>query len=94
MDRVKILHGKDTSIDMAVLQSVGYHGPGWWRYVLPGRGLLDWRKFLSAARSGGFDDVISIEHEDADFGWPRKDLESRKEGERTALSFLSKALVE
>ena len=94
MDRVKILHGKDALIDTAALQQAGYRGQGWWRYVLPGRGLLDWRKFLAAARSGGFDDVISIEHEDADFGWPRKDLEARKEGERTALSFLSNALVE
>lgn len=87
-DRIKILHGKDTAIDQAALQQVGYHGAGWWRYVLPGRGLIDWRKFLAAARAYGYDDVISIEHEDADFGWPRKDLEARKQGERQALAHL------
>lgn len=91
-DRVKILHGKDTLIDGARLQAVGYHGDGWWRYVLPGSGLLDWRKFLLQARAFGFDDVISIEHEDAAYGWPGKDLAARKEGERKGLAFLRQTL--
>jgi len=92
-DRVKILHGKDTIIDTRRLQAVGYHGNGWWRYALPGLGLLDWPRYLQQARASGFDDVISIEHEDADFGWPGKDLEARREGERKALSFLREALA-
>ena len=87
-DRIKILHAKDTSIDQQRLQEVGYHGAGWWRYRLPGDGILDWPKFLRQAKVYGFDDTISIEHEDADYGWPRKDLEARKEGERKALKFL------
>jgi len=91
-DRIKILHGKDTLIDGARLQAVGYHGAGWWRYVLPGLGLLDWPKFLRQARSYGFDDVISIEHEDAAFGWPGKDLAARYEGERKGLAFLRKTI--
>jgi len=92
-DRIKILHGKDTSIDGARLQEVGYHGKGWWRYVLPGRGLLDWPKFLRQARAAGFDDVISIEHEDASFGWPGKDLAARYQGEREGLAFLRKTIA-
>jgi sugar phosphate isomerase/epimerase len=91
-DRIKILHAKDTSIDAKRLQAVGYHGAGWWRYRLPGSGLLDWPKFLKQAQSYGFDDVLSIEHEDADYGWPRKDLEARKEGERKGLAFLRSVL--
>jgi sugar phosphate isomerase/epimerase len=91
-DRIKILHGKDTSIDKAALQQVGYHGAGWWRYVLPGRGLLDWPKFIAAARGYGFEDVISIEHEDSDFGWPGKDLDARYEGERQGLAYLRKVI--
>jgi sugar phosphate isomerase/epimerase len=87
-DRIKILHAKDTSVDAERLQSVGYHGAGWWRYRLPGSGLLDWPKFLKQAKSYGFDGTISIEHEDSDFGWPGKDLNARKEGERKALMFL------
>jgi sugar phosphate isomerase/epimerase len=91
-DRIKILHAKDTSIDAERLQAVGYHGAGWWRYRLPGTGLLDWPKFLAQARGFGFDGVISIEHEDSDFGWPRKDLDARKLGERKALHFLRTTL--
>jgi sugar phosphate isomerase/epimerase len=92
-DRLKILHGKDTSIDAARLQAVGYHGTGWWRYRLPGDGLLDWGRFLTQARGHGFDGTISIEHEDSDYGWPRKDLEARRQGERRALRFLRETLV-
>ena len=87
-ERLKILHGKDTSIDAERLQAVGYYGAGWWRYRLPGSGLLDWPRFLEQAKSFGFDGTISIEHEDSDFGWPGKDLESRRQGERRALEFL------
>lgn len=86
--RLKILHGKDTSIDAARLQAVGYYGAGWWRYCLPGTGDLDWRRLLDQVQNLGFDGTISIEHEDSDFGWPGKDLESRKQGERRAHRFL------
>jgi len=61
--------------------------------VLPGSGLLDWPKFIRQAQSYGFDRTISIEHEDADFGWPGKDLDARKEGERKGLAFLRQALA-
>jgi sugar phosphate isomerase/epimerase len=91
-ERIKILHGKDTSIDQGRLQAVGYHGTGWWRYRLPGSGLLDWSRFLRQAESFGFDGTISIEHEDADFGWPGKDLRARKEGEQKARKFLRETL--
>jgi sugar phosphate isomerase/epimerase len=40
----------------------------------------------------GYDGVLSIEHEDADYGWPGKDLDARYEGERQALAHLQKAL--
>ena len=91
-DHIKILHAKDTSIDAGRLQAVGYHGSGWWQYRLPGKGKLDWPKFIRQAQSYGFDGTISIEHEDADFGWPGKDLAARKEGERLGLSFLRNLL--
>jgi sugar phosphate isomerase/epimerase len=91
-DRVKILHGKDTSIDEAQLQASGYHSKGRWRYRLPGSGLLDWVKFLRQAKDSGFDGTISIEHEDSDFGWPGKSLDARKQGEKQALKFLRTTL--
>jgi sugar phosphate isomerase/epimerase len=91
-DRVKIIHGKDASIDVARLQEVGYHGAGWWRYRLPGHGVLDWRKFLAHAKASGFDGVVSVEHEDSDFGWPQRDLVLRKQGEEEALRHLRETL--
>ena len=91
-DRVKILHAKDTSIDAARLQAVGYFGARWWRYRLPGAGFVDWPKFLGEARASGFDGAVCIEHEDFDFGWPRGDVEPRKAGERQALEFLRATL--
>lgn len=92
-DRVKMLHAKDTVIDSAALQAVGYHNPGWWRYALPGRGVIDWPAFIAKARSYGFDGTISIEHEDSNFGWPGGDLAARLEGEKVALKFLRDELA-
>ncbi|MBB3659104.1 sugar phosphate isomerase/epimerase [Rhizobium sp. BK650] len=91
-DRIAILHAKDTAIDAAVQQAVGFHGKGWWQYKLPGQGLLDWPRFLRQARTNGFDGTLSIEHEDAAYGWPGKDLDARKEGERVGLAYLRNVL--
>lgn len=91
-DRIAILHAKDTAIDAAVQQAIGYHGKGWWQYKLPGHGLLDWPRFLSQAEGYGFDGTLSIEHEDAAYGWPGKDLAQRKEGERLGLAYLRDVL--
>lgn len=91
-DRIAILHAKDTAIDAAAQQAVGYHGKGWWQYKLPGQGLLDWPRFLRQARTNGFAGSLSIEHEDAAYGWPGKDLEARREGERLGLAYLRDVL--
>jgi sugar phosphate isomerase/epimerase len=92
-ERVKILHAKDTVIDTARLQQVGYHGEGWWRYALPGLGMLDWTKFLRQARAAGYDGIVSVEHEDAEFGWPGKSRDLRLEGERRALAYLRRTIA-
>jgi sugar phosphate isomerase/epimerase len=91
-DHIAILHAKDTAIDAARQQAVGYHGKGWWQYKLPGKGMLDWNRFIRQAQSYGFDGTISIEHEDAAYGWPGKDLDARYEGERVGLAFLRSVL--
>jgi sugar phosphate isomerase/epimerase len=41
---------------------------GWWRYRVPGRGQVDWHKLLDALYEGGFDGVVSVEHEDPVWG--------------------------
>jgi len=90
--RIAILHGKDTAIDEEKLSAAGYFSEGWWTYVLPGRGRVDWKSFLAAAKADGFDGVVSIEHEDRAFGWPKGDLEARLQGHRVALDNLRAAL--
>ena len=41
---------------------------GWWRYRIPGLGEVDWRRLIDAMYEGGFDGVLSIEHEDPVWG--------------------------
>ena len=41
---------------------------GWWRYRVPGLGDVDWRRILDVLYEGGFDGVLSIEHEDPVWG--------------------------
>lgn len=37
---------------------------GWWRYRIPGLGQVDWKRLIDVLYEGGFDGVLSIEHED------------------------------
>jgi sugar phosphate isomerase/epimerase len=37
---------------------------GWWRYRLPGLGAIDWKRLISTLQEAGYDNVLSIEHED------------------------------
>jgi len=57
-----------------VFRTVGY-----------GHDALFWREFVSALRKEGYDDVLSIEHEDA--------LMSIEEGFRKGVSFLRDVLI-
>lgn len=41
---------------------------GWWRYRVPGRGQVDWTSITDALYEGGFDGVLSVEHEDPVWG--------------------------
>ena len=83
-------HAKDTAIhsrnasrngvlDTVPLSDVGRRS--WvFRTVGYGHGELEWRRILSALRLAGYDDVLSIEHEDA--------LLSIEEGFSRAVTFL------
>jgi sugar phosphate isomerase/epimerase len=83
-------HAKDTAINPrnaalnGVLDTVPMAEVGrrsWiFRTVGYGHSELDWRRFLSALRLAGYDDVLSIEHEDA--------LLSVDEGFRKGVAFL------
>ena len=64
-DRIFHTHAKDTLVDKAARGYVGVYGSGWWRYVIPGFGNINWGEFVSHLRQAGYDGVLSIEHEDA-----------------------------
>jgi sugar phosphate isomerase/epimerase len=63
-DRIFHSHGKDTEIKQHVKRIVGNQGTGWWRYVIPGLGVIRWGEYIAALRRNGFNGPISIEHED------------------------------
>jgi sugar phosphate isomerase/epimerase len=47
-----------------VLQQVGISGQGWWRYRIPGQGMVKWTEFLTVLLQIGFNGGIAVEHED------------------------------
>ncbi len=68
-DRIFHSHAKDTAINETKKRWVGnQHDGGWWRYVIPGLGKVNWGECISALRSNGFNGVLSIEHEDGAVG--------------------------
>jgi sugar phosphate isomerase/epimerase len=63
-DRIRSVHAKDTEIIEPVLQQVGIHGRGWWRYRIPGQGLIDWPKFITVLLQAHYGGGMAVEHED------------------------------
>lgn len=63
-DRILAVHAKDTEIIRPVLQNVGIAGHGWWRYRIPGQGIINWREFLTVLLDIRFQGGIAVEHED------------------------------
>jgi len=63
-NRIFHSHAKDTEIKERVRRWVGNQGHGWWRYVIPGFGVIRWGEYLAALRRNGYNGVLSIEHED------------------------------
>ena len=41
---------------------------GWWRYRIPGLGSVDFPHYVDTLYEGGFDGVLSVEHEDPVWG--------------------------
>ncbi len=41
---------------------------GWWRYRVPGLGEVDWLRLVDVLYEGGFNGVLSVEHEDPIWG--------------------------
>lgn len=63
--RIFHTHAKDTLIDAETRAHVGIYGRGWWRYVIPGSGVIHWGEYINHLRMSGYRGVLSIEHEDS-----------------------------
>ena len=83
ISKVYHVHAKDTEIMSARLAAGGFFCAGWWRYRLPGYGVVDWRRMTSMLKEAGYEGGICVEHEDAVFSGPR-----REEGLRKAHAYL------
>jgi len=71
-DRIYHAHAKDTEILVEGRNKFGIYGrqleatqpTQWWRYRLPGYGHIDWYRYIDALYEIGYNDVLSVEHED------------------------------
>jgi sugar phosphate isomerase/epimerase len=96
-DRILAVHAKDTEITQPVLQQVGIAGQGWWRYRIPGQGIVNRPAFLTVLLQIRFNGGIAVEHEDQFWDVPRTaDLpnfpQQRKDGFVLARRFLEQYL--
>jgi len=96
-DRILAGHAKDTELIQPVLQQVGIHGEHWWRYRIPGQGLLNWPGFITVLLQAGFHGGLAVEHEDDFWDEPHGDdrpelAQSRKDGFILAHRFLRQYL--
>lgn len=78
IDHIPHAQAKDIELDPAARDRFGWPGRavergdpwdvGWWRYRVPGRGQVDWPRLLDVLYEGGFEGVLSVEHEDPLWG--------------------------
>lgn len=101
--RVHYAHAKDTAINPEALYQHGLlardygrmpsslgpqgAGRGWWRFALPGFGVVDWGRYTGTLREVGYDGILSVEHEDDAWGW-RADLSRTLEGLKVTQRYL------
>ena len=96
-DRILAVHAKDTEITQPVLQQVGIAGQGWWRYRIPGQGIVNWTAFLTVLLEIRFNGGIAVEHEDPFWDAPHTGNlpdfpQQRKDGFILARRFLEQYL--
>ena len=96
-DRILAVHAKDTEIIQPVLQQVGISGHGWWRYRIPGQGIVNWPEFLTVLLQIQFNGGIAVEHEDEFWDAPQSSNlpdfpQQRKDGFILARRFLGQYL--
>jgi sugar phosphate isomerase/epimerase len=100
-DRIAYVHGKDTELFPDRLNRYGTYGPFvesggpasgiWWRYRLPGFGVVDWRKFADVLGEIGYEGPLNIEHEDQVWGFTQ-DVPRMREGLLLTRRYLEQVL--
>jgi sugar phosphate isomerase/epimerase len=85
LDRIPHAQAKDIQLDPARRNRYGWPGKavsrdhpwdvGWWRYRVPGLGEVDWPRLLDVMYEGGFEGVLSVEHEDPVWGGTEQRIE-------------------
>jgi sugar phosphate isomerase/epimerase len=85
IDHIPHAQAKDIQIDPAARNRFGWPGRaverdnpwdvGWWRYRVPGLGAVDWPRLIDVMYEGGFDGVLSVEHEDPVWGGTEEKVE-------------------
>jgi sugar phosphate isomerase/epimerase len=85
IDRIPHAQAKDIQVDAAARNRYGWPGRavvrddpwdvGWWRYRVPGLGQVDWVRLVDTLYEGGFDGVLSVEHEDPVWGGTEERVE-------------------
>lgn len=78
VDKVAHAQAKDIQTFPELRNRYGYPGKaivrddpwdvGWWRYRVPGLGEVDWTRVVDTLYQGGFNGVLSVEHEDPVWG--------------------------
>jgi sugar phosphate isomerase/epimerase len=86
VDRVAHAQAKDIEIFPERRNRYGWPGRaverpdpwdvGWWRYRVPGLGQVDWTRVVDTLYEGGFDFVLSVEHEDPVWGGTEERIET------------------
>lgn len=77
-DRVYHVHGKDTELNAEGLYDLGNqqpptfakcprHGGPYWRYTIPGHGVMNWIDGFRLLKDAGYGGCVSVELEDANF---------------------------
>ncbi len=97
--RVVHAHGKDTAFDAEAAYLHGNLPPtwarpvgfseGWWRYTIPGEGVVDWAAVAGRLQRAGFGGILAIELEDFRYNGT---YEGEKKGLSRARQHLSRYL--
>jgi len=67
IDKIWDVHLKDVEILWPVLRRTGINPvnrQSWWRFRLPGSGIVDWKAFFTVLADAGYRGAMNIEHED------------------------------